>query len=71
MKALLAFSLYSNIKSIVSTKVPANSYTCMYGIRVWSMLWIILGHTWQLGLTVVSEGNAVGGEIIAIIVEYR
>ncbi|ELT87089.1 hypothetical protein CAPTEDRAFT_212209 [Capitella teleta] len=63
-KALLAFSLYTNIPKILSTKLPPNSYTCMYGIRFWSMMWIILGHAWQLGLTILpGPGNSVADNV--------
>lgn len=46
---LLAFSLYSNLKSLFSTK-PGDTHTlsCISGLRVLSMFWIIISHQFLL-----------------------
>ena len=45
LKLITAFSIIKNLEMIISTKQPANTITCFSGIRVISMSWIILVHT--------------------------
>ena len=47
---ILSFSLYKTISAIMSTRQPASTITSINGIRVISMLWIILGHTYSFEL---------------------
>ena len=47
---ILSFSLYKTIPAIMSTRQPASTITSINGIRVISMLWIILGHTYSFEL---------------------
>ena len=44
VKLLLCFSAYTNGKKVWNTKVPKDALTCINGIRVLSMWWILLGH---------------------------
>lgn len=44
-QVLLAFSLPSNIKKLLNTKVGKDSVTCINGIRFGSMFWVIFAHT--------------------------
>ncbi|CDW54132.1 nose resistant to fluoxetine protein 6 [Trichuris trichiura] len=43
---LVAFSLYTNTRKVMSTTLPKGQITCFNGIRVLSMWWIIFGHTY-------------------------
>ena len=54
---ILSFSLYKTIPVIVNTHQPANAITNINGMRVISMFWVILGHTfmWGAGHGVVSN----------------
>ena len=45
---ILSFSLYKTIPAIMATHQPASAITSINGIRVLSMLWIILGHTYAM-----------------------
>ncbi|XP_013400860.1 O-acyltransferase like protein-like [Lingula anatina] len=43
---LRAFSLYSNVQKIMDTDSPAGTLHCVNAIRVLSITWVILGHTY-------------------------
>ena len=45
---VLSFSLYKTVPAIMATHQPANAITSINGIRVISMFWVILGHTFLL-----------------------
>ncbi|CAH1957151.1 unnamed protein product [Acanthoscelides obtectus] len=47
---LIVFSVYTNMKKITSTKKTENDLTCLNGMRVISMMWIILGHLYGIVL---------------------
>ena len=47
---ILSFSLYKTIPAIMATHQPASAVTSINGIRVISMFWIILGHTFAAGI---------------------
>ena len=53
---VLSFSLYKTIPTIMATRQPASAVTSINGIRVISMLWIILGHTYELGIGINNYG---------------
>ena len=59
MRALLAFSLRRNVPRLLSTSMPPGAYMAFNGIRFMSMTWIILGHTWQLGLYMTQHDRRV------------
>ncbi|RZC34741.1 hypothetical protein BDFB_003316, partial [Asbolus verrucosus] len=40
----VVFSLYTNTKSLLSIKCSQDSLTCLNGIKVLSIMWIIIGH---------------------------
>ena len=44
----LCFSLIQNTRLIMDTKVPSTAITSINGMRVLSMWWVILGHTYSL-----------------------
>ena len=57
LKFITAFSIIKNLEMIISTKQPANAITCFSGIRVISMSWIILVHTFTFQLNPYTEIN--------------
>ena len=56
---ILSFSLYKTVPAILSTHQPATAISSINGIRVISMFWVILGHTfiWQLYFMVAANGS--------------
>ena len=46
LEFIVAFSLFKNLSMILSTKQPPAAITSLNGIRVISMFWVILGHTY-------------------------
>ena len=60
-KYLLAFSVHANGSRILSVdSAPADGSTlpALHGIRFLSMSWVILGHTWVVGIGVIGIGVA-------------
>ena len=53
LEFITAFSVFKNVGMILSTKQPPTAITSLNGIRVISMGWVILGHTflWCYGIT--------------------
>jgi hypothetical protein len=41
---LVMFSLYTNSKKLLSTRLENSSLTCLYGLKFFSMLWIAFDH---------------------------
>lgn len=54
-QVLLAFSLYTNSSKLLSAKSSAGTLTSVNGIRVISMTWVILGHTYAFGLAYTTN----------------
>ena len=46
LRFFLGFSLIQNTSRIMNTTVPSDSITAINGMRVLSMWWVILGHTY-------------------------
>ena len=46
LRFFLCFSLIQNTSRIMNTNVPANAISAINGMRVLSMWWVILGHTY-------------------------
>ena len=55
---MLSFSLYKTVPAIMATHQPANAITSINGIRVISMFWVILGHTFIWGITYGVVANS-------------
>ncbi|KAF5281981.1 hypothetical protein FQA39_LY00505 [Lamprigera yunnana] len=54
----VTFSLYNNAKRLLSTKKEdETNITCLYGIRVIFMAWIVLGHSYFIYLYMMSVNN--------------
>lgn len=43
-----AFSLYSNIKSLMFSRPVEDTLTCIFGLKVIGMMWIVIGHHFLL-----------------------
>ena len=56
---IIAFSLFKNVPMILATKQPPNAITSLNGIRVLSMFWVILCHTyvWAAMSGIVNNGT--------------
>ncbi|XP_046381394.2 nose resistant to fluoxetine protein 6-like [Haliotis rufescens] len=50
-----AFSLYTNIPKILNGTKNPNAIHCLHGIRFFSIMWIILGHTYNYGILSVQD----------------
>ena len=46
VRILNCFSAYSNGKKLLSTTKVEGSIDCIHGLRLFSMCWVVLGHTW-------------------------
>jgi hypothetical protein len=56
MKAFLAFSAYSNGAKLFSTKVTSEGELgAIHGVRLFSMSWVLLGHTFAFPLSFCGE----------------
>ncbi|XP_052790477.1 nose resistant to fluoxetine protein 6-like [Mya arenaria] len=55
-RLLLSFSAYTNAQRILSTMQPAKTLTSINGIRFISMTWVVLGHTYVVGLGMIDNG---------------
>ena len=53
---LLSFSLYKTVPAIIATHQSPNAITSINGIRVISMLWILLGHAFTWGMELGNNG---------------
>ncbi|XP_067686169.1 nose resistant to fluoxetine protein 6-like [Haliotis asinina] len=58
-KLLLAFSIPRNAEKVLSAKTSASDLSCLHGVRVLSMGWVILGHTVLISLS--GAANPVDG----------
>ncbi|XP_046544572.1 nose resistant to fluoxetine protein 6-like [Haliotis rubra] len=58
-KLLLAFSIPRNTEKLLSAKTSASDLSCLHGVRVLSMGWVILGHTVLICLS--AAANPVDG----------
>ncbi|CAH1776315.1 unnamed protein product, partial [Owenia fusiformis] len=56
IQIILAFSVYSNLPQLMSVDAPKGSYLALNCIRFLSMAYIILGHTFQLGIYLGDMG---------------
>ncbi|XP_045478918.1 nose resistant to fluoxetine protein 6-like isoform X2 [Harmonia axyridis] len=46
---LLAFSMYTNSKKLFTMTKNNNQLECLNGLKFYSMLWVLLGHTYSIG----------------------
>jgi hypothetical protein len=49
---LLAFSVYSNGKKLLSTKTSGDTLQAVHGIRFITICWVIWGHRYSLDIAV-------------------
>ncbi|XP_013404076.1 O-acyltransferase like protein isoform X2 [Lingula anatina] len=50
VRLFTAFSLYTTLPRLLSTHQGSAAITCLNGIRVMSIGWVVLGHTYSFGL---------------------
>ena len=60
MKFLLCFSFISNTKKLLSTRTAKGPLACLNGLRVFSMWWVIQGHTYEF--STANMGNVLYAE---------
>ena len=56
LRVLNCFSVYSNGKKILSTAKIDGSIDCIHGLRCFSMVWVVLGHTWFAMVQTPTDG---------------
>ena len=71
LEFLTAFSLFKNVKIILSTRQPQAAITCLDGIRVLSMFWIIFSHYVTFSTIHYNVGNVLDISHIASRFSYR
>ena len=55
-EAWTSFSVYANCQPLLTTSVQENSITCLYGLKVLNLIWIILAHSYlTLDLKAVGQ----------------
>ena len=54
---IVSFSLYKTVPAIMSTHQPPSAISCINGLRVISMFWVILGHIYAFSLSIASLDN--------------
>jgi hypothetical protein len=63
LSALHCFSALSNGRKILSMKVTSSSsndnFGCIHGIRFFSTVWVVVGHTWIIGAYKTMNPRAV------------
>ena len=60
MKFMLCFSFISNTKKLFSTRTAKGPLACLNGLRVFSMWWVIQGHTYAF--STANMGNVLYAE---------
>ena len=56
-KFMLSFSFITNTKKLLSTHTSSGPLACLNGMRVLSMWWVILGHSFQFAYTSAAMDN--------------
>ena len=54
---IVSFSLYKTVPAIMSTHQPPSAISCINGLRVISMFWVIMGHVYGFSLSIASLDN--------------
>ena len=54
---ITAFSLFQTVPTLLATSQGSNVITCLNGLRVISMFWVILGHAYIFALAAASADN--------------
>ena len=54
---ITAFSLFQTVPTLLATSQGSNVITCLNGLRVISMFWVILGHTFAFAMSFTSADN--------------
>ncbi len=56
---ILAFSLFKTVPTLLATQQGPGVITCLNGIRVISMTWVILGHAYAFAMVLTSVDNPI------------
>ncbi|KAK3088500.1 hypothetical protein FSP39_019900 [Pinctada imbricata] len=59
-RALLAFSVYTNGKKLLSAKMSAGSLSAIHGVRFLSLSWVVLGHSMAVNFDIFGNLVKVG-----------
>ena len=54
---ITAFSLFQTVPTLLATSQGSNVITCLNGLRVISMFWVILGHAYAFAMLAASADN--------------
>ncbi|XP_052270668.1 O-acyltransferase like protein-like isoform X1 [Dreissena polymorpha] len=54
-RAVVCFSLYSNVPKILHAASGAGAVNCIHGIRFLSLTWVMIGHTFNYGIISQDE----------------
>ena len=60
MKLVRAFSIFTNAPAVLCTKTKDDAVSCLYGIRFFSILWVMLGNTYLYAALSLSETPVAG-----------
>ncbi|GFR98725.1 nose resistant to fluoxetine protein 6-like [Elysia marginata] len=58
VRIFMAFSIYTNAEKLLNFKQPPGTLTCLNGLRVISINWVILGHTCLFMFTAANNVGA-------------
>ncbi|XP_070564969.1 nose resistant to fluoxetine protein 6-like [Ptychodera flava] len=63
-QCLLAFSVLENGRKILDTRHAAGTLAAIHGIRVLSMWWVILGHSYAFPLAILDNLSFLGTNVV-------
>jgi hypothetical protein len=68
----VVFSLYTNGKKLLGTHCENDNLKCLNGIRVLSMVWVIVGHLVVIRINAFNTNNLyVLTEVVPLLCQYR
>ena len=64
-KAIRGFSIFTNAPAVLCTKTKDEAISCIYGLRFFSMLWVMLGNTYIYAALSLSDAPVAGKKIFS------